>query len=183
MLECRVPAPPRRFGWVFERHPRPTPSMAISSAQFPAQLALVFGAKCFHLQPGEAFRHEYIILSPPEFKLIFPSSISSTIQSPSQDNIGSQVQVRHPKETEFQSTITKMPPAVEYLSRPSQPFDYESDPIAAMSTYARMMHSHTKQQMDAATRSARRRSPQPTGAQASLSLQSSHSSNSSRSSI
>ncbi|KIW29772.1 uncharacterized protein PV07_05560 [Cladophialophora immunda] len=79
-----------------------------------------------------------------------------------------------------------MPSAVEYLTSPQQNFNYESDPIAAMTSYARMMHMHTKQQMDAATRSARRRSP-PVGVDAhtngGLSKQSTHSSNSSRSSF
>ncbi|KIX98646.1 uncharacterized protein Z520_05947 [Fonsecaea multimorphosa CBS 102226] len=80
-----------------------------------------------------------------------------------------------------------MPSAVEYLTSPQQNFSYESDPIAAMTSYARMMHMHTKQQMDAATRSARRRSP-PIGVDAHpesgvLSKQSTHSSNSSRASF
>ncbi|MCJ1303361.1 hypothetical protein MMC08_006170 [Hypocenomyce scalaris] len=37
---------------------------------------------------------------------------------------------------------------------------YDLDnPVEAMTTYARVMHEHTKSQMDIATRSARRRSP------------------------
>ncbi|SLM37842.1 hypothetical protein LPUS_07828 [Lasallia pustulata] len=37
---------------------------------------------------------------------------------------------------------------------------YDLDnPLEAMTTYARVMHQHTKSQMDIATRSARRRSP------------------------
>lgn len=36
--------------------------------------------------------------------------------------------------------------------------DYGSDPVAAMTSYSRTMHQHTKQQMEAATKSARRRS-------------------------
>ena len=76
-----------------------------------------------------------------------------------------------------------MPSSVEYLTAPSETLDYESDPIAAMSSYARMMHSHTQQQMEAATRSARRRSPVAADAHNSLSQQSSRSSNSSRASF
>ena len=76
-----------------------------------------------------------------------------------------------------------MPASVEYLSTPVDPLDYESDPIEAKSTYSRMMHSHTQQQMEAATRSARRRSPVAADAHNRLSQQSSQSSNSSRSSF
>ncbi|OCT52609.1 hypothetical protein CLCR_11096 [Cladophialophora carrionii] len=82
-----------------------------------------------------------------------------------------------------------MPAAVEYLTSPQhETLDYESDPIAAMTSYSRMMHSHTKSQMDAATRSARRRSSSSsTGVNAhantGLSKQNTHSSNSSRSSF
>jgi hypothetical protein len=79
-----------------------------------------------------------------------------------------------------------MPASVQYLSTPPASFDYDSDPIAAMTSYSRMMHSHTQQQMDAATRAARRRSPPaaddrhiPNG----LSKQSTHSTSSSRSSF
>jgi len=84
-----------------------------------------------------------------------------------------------------------MPAAVEYLTGPhgDDRLDYESDPVEAMTSYARMMHYHTQQQMDAATRSARRRSSasSPTdvdvGRQGGLSKQSTHSSTSSRSSF
>ncbi|KIV86477.1 hypothetical protein PV11_02088 [Exophiala sideris] len=76
---------------------------------------------------------------------------------------------------------------VEYLTTPAQPFDFDADPMTAMSSYARMMHSHTQQQMEAATRSARRRSPPSSAvdshAQAGLSKQGTHSSTSSRSSF
>ncbi|KIW57741.1 hypothetical protein PV05_02303 [Exophiala xenobiotica] len=81
-----------------------------------------------------------------------------------------------------------MPSSVEYLTTPpAEPLNYDADPVAAMSSYSRMMHMHTRQQMESVTRSARRRSP-PTSAvdahaQAGLSQSSTHSSNSSRSSF
>jgi hypothetical protein len=84
-------------------------------------------------------------------------------------------------------TFIKMPSSVEYLTTPSEPLNYEADPVAAMSSYSRMMHMHTRQQMESATRSARRRSPPSSAvdahAQAGLSQSSKHSSNSSRSSF
>lgn len=80
-----------------------------------------------------------------------------------------------------------MPASVEYLTTPHDTFNnsYDTDPVAAMAYYSRMMHSHTKQQMDAATRSMRRRSPgsSTVDAQASLSKESTRSSTSSRSSF
>ncbi|KIW21368.1 hypothetical protein PV08_01948 [Exophiala spinifera] len=80
-----------------------------------------------------------------------------------------------------------MPASVEYLTTPSEPFGSNSDPLVAMTSYAKMMHMHTQQQMEAATRSARRRSSPTHGvdahAQNGLSKQSTHSSNSSRSSF
>ncbi|KAI9658607.1 MAG: hypothetical protein M1821_002167 [Bathelium mastoideum] len=43
------------------------------------------------------------------------------------------------------------------------------DPVRAMSSYARIMHAHTKQQLDTATTSARRRSSETSSTAASLS--------------
>ncbi|KAJ4503799.1 hypothetical protein HRR83_005568 [Exophiala dermatitidis] len=80
-----------------------------------------------------------------------------------------------------------MPASVEYLTAPQETINYEADPVAAMTSYSRMMHLHTRQQMDAATRSARRRSPShgvdAHGGQSGLSKQGTHSSSSSRSSF
>lgn len=72
---------------------------------------------------------------------------------------------------------------VEYLTQPTEAFDFDSDPLEAMSTYARRMHQHTQQQMDAATRSARRRSPVLGDSNNTLSTKSSISSSSSRASF
>ena len=43
------------------------------------------------------------------------------------------------------------------LSFPAS-YDYDSDPVAAMTSYSKVMHQHTKRQMEAATQSVRRRS-------------------------
>lgn len=52
----------------------------------------------------------------------------------------------------------KMPASVEYITNPADTtFDYESDPVQAVSSYARMMHEHTKAQMDTSCRALRRR--------------------------
>merc|ERR1711939_1179019 len=64
---------------------------------------------------------------------------------------------------------------VEMLSAPEQPFDFESDPIQAMTIYSRDMFSHTKQQMASACSSSRRHSGQrnsPVNSQATLSKES-----------
>lgn len=85
------------------------------------------------------------------------------------------------------STSMNMPVAVEYLTTPHERLNYEDDPVAAMSSYSRMMHYHTQQQMDAATRSARRRSSGSSEAldssQSKLSKHNTHGSVSSRSSF
>ncbi|ERF74049.1 hypothetical protein EPUS_03864 [Endocarpon pusillum Z07020] len=39
----------------------------------------------------------------------------------------------------------------------SSSFDYESDAVAAMTEYSRIMHSHTMKQMENARRASRRR--------------------------
>ena len=49
-----------------------------------------------------------------------------------------------------------MSASVEYQTEPT--FDYESDPTVAFTSYSKMMHDHTRQQMEAARRSSRRRS-------------------------
>ena len=51
-----------------------------------------------------------------------------------------------------------MPSSVEYLTGRNETYDFESDPVQAMTDYSRLMHKHTKSQMDAATQAARRRS-------------------------
>ncbi|KIX09822.1 uncharacterized protein Z518_00903 [Rhinocladiella mackenziei CBS 650.93] len=79
-----------------------------------------------------------------------------------------------------------MPTTVKGLARSHDGLDYEADPVAEMTSYSRMMHLHTKKQMDAVARSARRRSS-PSGvdahAQTGLSKQTTHSSTSSASSL
>jgi hypothetical protein len=47
---------------------------------------------------------------------------------------------------------------VQYLGSSSNSYNYESDPVAAMTSYSKLMHLHTKKQMDAAKRASRRRS-------------------------
>lgn len=146
------------------------------------------------LQPGEWFRYKYRLLSLP---ITIISAYPSNNFSPSYiyySNTSKQVVLTNSSVYPIIKTIShsakrqqhnnsKMPPSVEYLSVPAQPLDYESDPVAAMSTYARMMHSHTKVQMDAATCSARRRSSGSSDAQTTLSPSTSISSNSSRTSF
>jgi hypothetical protein len=39
----------------------------------------------------------------------------------------------------------------------SHSYDFESDPVAAMTEYSRVMHSHTMKQMENARRASRRR--------------------------
>lgn len=51
-----------------------------------------------------------------------------------------------------------MPSSVEYVTGRAEAYNFESDPAQAMSDYSRLMHNHTKSQMDAATKAARRRS-------------------------
>ena len=60
--------------------------------------------------------------------------------------------------------------------------DFESDPVSAMSSYAKIMHEHTRRQMAAATQSSRRRSitDGAVQAQANLSKENSISSTDSR---
>jgi hypothetical protein len=48
--------------------------------------------------------------------------------------------------------------SVQYLGSSGNSYNYESDPVAAMASYAKLMHLHTKKQMDAAQRASRRRS-------------------------
>ena len=48
---------------------------------------------------------------------------------------------------------------MQYNSASGDSFDYEADPVAAMTSYSKLMHLHTKKQMDAAKRASRRRSP------------------------
>jgi hypothetical protein len=47
--------------------------------------------------------------------------------------------------------------SVQYLGSSGNSYDSESDPVAAMTSYAKLMHLHTKKQMDAAKRASRRR--------------------------
>ena len=46
----------------------------------------------------------------------------------------------------------------QYLNGANDSYEYEGDPVAAMTSYAKLMHIHTKKQMDAAKRASRRRS-------------------------
>lgn len=50
-----------------------------------------------------------------------------------------------------------MPSSVEYTTSRPESYDFE-DPVQAMTDYSRLMHKHTKSQMEAATQAARRRS-------------------------
>lgn len=73
---------------------------------------------------------------------------------------------------------------IEYITNPQDvQFDYESDPHEAMQSYAKMMHSHTKQQMDAATVKCRRRSAVSSVVDPNARLPTADSGNSSRSSF
>jgi hypothetical protein len=83
------------------------------------------------------------------------------------------------------STTMSASEQVQFLTNPADAvFDYNSDPNMAMSSYAQMMHMHTKQQMEQATRSCRRRSAASSAvnANAGLPTESSMESTSSRSS-
>jgi hypothetical protein len=88
-----------------------------------------------------------------------------------------------------QHTTSTMPASsqVEILSSPDHTFDYESaDPMMAMSAYSRDMFSHTKQQMQHACTSSRRRSGQRNSIDSqtsSLSKSSTRSSNTSETSL
>ena len=69
---------------------------------------------------------------------------------------------------------------VQYISTSGNSYNYEADPVAAMTSYAKLMHLHTKKQMDAAKRASRRRSGDSTSdAQASFPKQGSIDSNTS----
>jgi hypothetical protein len=60
----------------------------------------------------------------------------------------------------------------ESSSADSLDYSYNSNPVAAITSYSMLMHKHTKQQMDAAKSASRRRSGDATvDAQASLSKQ------------
>ena len=48
---------------------------------------------------------------------------------------------------------------MQYTNASGDSFDYEADPVAAMTSYSKLMHLHTKKQMDAAKRASRRRTP------------------------
>ncbi|KAG4428025.1 hypothetical protein IFR05_016491 [Cadophora sp. M221] len=55
-------------------------------------------------------------------------------------------------------------PQSQFPSSPTE--DFEMDPSLSLSTYTREMHQHTKKQMEAASRSARRRSANADGTNA-----------------
>jgi len=57
-------------------------------------------------------------------------------------------------------------PQVSTFSSPG----YETAPHIDLFSYSRVMHQHTKQQMEAASRSARRRSPQSEGSKGHVRL-------------
>ncbi|KAK5941017.1 hypothetical protein PMZ80_006294 [Knufia obscura] len=64
-----------------------------------------------------------------------------------------------------------MPASVEYITNPADAtFDYESDPMVAMSSYSKMMHQHTTSQMEQSCRSLRRKSAGSHGVDAHVSL-------------
>ena len=46
---------------------------------------------------------------------------------------------------------------VQHLGTSGSSYGYETDPVAAITSYAKVMHLHTKKQMDAAKRASRRR--------------------------
>jgi hypothetical protein len=46
---------------------------------------------------------------------------------------------------------------VQHLGTSGSSYDYETDPVAAITSYSKVMHLHTKNQMDAAKRASRRR--------------------------
>jgi hypothetical protein len=48
--------------------------------------------------------------------------------------------------------------SVQYLGTSGSSYGYETDPVAAITSYAKVMHLHTKRQMDAAKRASRRQS-------------------------
>lgn len=47
--------------------------------------------------------------------------------------------------------------SVQHLGSSGSSCNYETDPVAAITSYAKVMHLHTKNQMDAAKRASRRR--------------------------
>jgi hypothetical protein len=47
--------------------------------------------------------------------------------------------------------------SVQHLGTSGSSYNYETDPVAAITSYAKVMHLHTKNQMDAAKRASRRR--------------------------
>ncbi|PBP27558.1 hypothetical protein BUE80_DR001418 [Diplocarpon rosae] len=62
-------------------------------------------------------------------------------------------------------------PSTDYAQPQSElsstsPHDYEMSPSISLSRYTREMHMHTKKQMEAASRSARRRSANAEGTNA-----------------
>ena len=93
-------------------------------------------------------------------------------------------QTIHFTSTANKQTIMPSSTGAEYVSQPT-PLDFDSDPVTAMTSYSRMMHVHTKQQMEAATKTSHRRSSSasPVDAQASLNKSSSRSSQSSQASF
>lgn len=106
----------------------------------------------------------YVLISPkinislhlnqPLAKYIFrsPQSVSSS---------NNHTTIQTIKQTGTQSIPPKaviMSASVEYLTGSNKSYDFDSDPVQAMTDYARSMHKHTKSQMEAATKAARRRS-------------------------
>lgn len=55
------------------------------------------------------------------------------------------------------ATNATMQPTTELRFPSLHSFDDESDPVAAMTEYSRVMHSHTMKQMENARRASRRR--------------------------
>ncbi|MCJ1353817.1 MAG: hypothetical protein MMC33_003804 [Icmadophila ericetorum] len=60
--------------------------------------------------------------------------------------------------------------------------DFEN-PLDAVNSYARIMHQHTKRQLESANLSARRRAPETVNAMSTLTTESSHDSTSSSNSV
>lgn len=146
--------------------------------------------------PGDQRRQQYMktFLSPCNFDLSFRINQFKHIQQQSLRTFSAHhlklfSQHDRPLQTpNINHSVINMPSSnqVEILSAPEHPFDFESDPIQAMTTYSRDMFSHTKQQMSSACNSSRRRSGQrnsPVDAHGSLSKESTRSSTSSRTSL
>lgn len=72
--------------------------------------------------------------------------------------------------SEMTYQYASMPSTTEVRFPSSTSHDYESDPVAAMTEYSRIMHSHTLKQMESARRASRRRDADSSAVSANVQL-------------